>query len=146
MFTKNSYSPNVSIGVTLPTRPGDEYVFTFPKRLPQTALDAEEAFVGLDKEERADAFRLGLVRTVAAMLVTEPQGFGDFPVDERPLAERALEYFADPAEPEFEAILVKAWGGFREVTRATAYLKSVQADGAAVGDVQRTTAAAPPEL
>lgn len=132
MFQKKTYNPLVRIAVTLPTRPGDEYVFAFPKKLPQAALDAEKEFLGFDESERKKTARELLVTTVSRMLVEDPAGFAGYPT-EGTVEERALRYFDDPDEPELETILAHAWSQYKEVTRPSAYLKSVEDSGAAPG-------------
>ncbi|MGB8509369.1 MAG: hypothetical protein WCD76_13350 [Pyrinomonadaceae bacterium] len=139
MFVKGTFSPEVTIIVILPTRPDSQYSFTFPKKLPQAVLDAERE-LALKTGERSAEARVALVKAVAAMLVTDPEGFGDYPVktEEGTVESRALEYFDDPNEPELETILVNAWFEYREAVRPRAYLKSVSRDGATTGDVPAT--------
>ena len=122
-FSKKNYSKDVSIGVTHALYPGVHFVFTFPKRMPQSALDAQGKLAGLTDAERAEEFRSALISAFAETISAEPEGF-DFPTDERPLRERAKEYFDDPDFPELEEIVFSAWRAYKAAQLPAAYLKS----------------------
>lgn len=137
-FRKKGYSPEITIEVSHPWYPGSVFGFTFPKQLPQDALDAEGRLFGLKDEERGDASRKALIDVVARMVVREPSGFDDFPADVPPpnsretvgLAERMRGYFDDPTQPELEAIIVSVWRAYRAAAIPSSYVKSLPADGA----------------
>lgn len=121
-FSKSNKEPDVSIVVNYF---GDTYELTFPKKLPQAALDAEQQFLGLKDDERGEKSREALVNLIAEMVTRPPKGFEDFSVVSGPsLADRMRAYFNDPKHPELEAILVGAWKGYKAVAVPTAYLKS----------------------
>lgn len=123
MFTKGTRPPYVEIGVKLATYADTDFVFTFPKRLSQRAEDEQRKFLLMESGRDPNDYRLQLINMVAEMLYREPEGFDDFPRDERPLAERVREYFDDPEQPELEAMLVVAWGEYRAGSTPTAYIK-----------------------
>lgn len=57
----------------------------------QTQKEADElAAQNLTANESADTLRL---KRLALLLVDPPEGFDDFPTDERPLGDRVMEYF-----------------------------------------------------
>jgi hypothetical protein len=132
-FSKTNYSPEIEIVATHRWYPGDKFVFTLPKVLPESALDAEAGFLGLNGTERDDQARRALISVVAQMVTKEPEGFEDFPQDARPLAERFVEYFDDPSKPELENILVGVWREYRGGAVSSTYLKSREDSRAAVG-------------
>lgn len=78
-FNKQKNSKEIAISVTHPWHPGAQFVFHFPKALPQSALDAEAKFLGLKDAERPEEYRKHLIDTVAEMVTQEPEGFDDFP-------------------------------------------------------------------
>lgn len=78
-FSKQKSGPEVSFELRHPWHPGTVFVFTFPKELPQAALDKEKHFIGLADDERKDAVRVALIETVGAMVSQEPEGFEGFP-------------------------------------------------------------------
>lgn len=133
-FSKNKNTKGLAIKVTHPWHPGAEFIFHFPKRLPQSALDAEKGFVGLKDDEREDAARLALIGVVAEMVTREPEGFDDFIVGgPRTLPERMREYFDDPEQPELEQIIVSVWRGYKAAAIPAAYLFRPSDSGAAGG-------------
>ncbi len=142
-FSKRTNVPEVTIKVDHPWHEGQSFFFDFPKRLPQVAVDAEQEYIGLKETEQKDAFRVGLIKTVAAMLLRPPSGFDDFPQDERPLAERTLEYFDDAAQVEFESVIIAAWRGYRMSAVSSVYLKSSKNNGARADDLSGVSA--PPQ-
>jgi hypothetical protein len=134
-FTKSTSQKEIAIKLTHPWYPGAEFTFHFPKRLPESALNAEKQFLGLKDDEREEQYRKGIINVVAEMVVREPEGFDDFTADtSRPLAERMRDYFDDPEQPELEAILVSAWRAYRAAAMPSAYLKSPES-GSAKGNV-----------
>lgn len=64
-------------------------VFAFRRR---TNGEAKEAA----RDAVAGSAPASVVDRVAALLIEAPTGFDDFPMDDRPLAERVREYFNDP--------------------------------------------------
>jgi hypothetical protein len=78
-FTKQGSQPEVGFAVRHAWHPGTQFVFYFPKRLPQAALDAEQTYFGVKDSERPDEHRLALIKVVAEMASSEPEGFDDFP-------------------------------------------------------------------
>jgi len=148
-FSKANYAPEIAIAVSHAWHPGEVFTFYLPKVLPQAALDAEAAWIGVPSDERGEASRVALIQTVAAMLTREPEGFDDFPGDKvmesgvhaRPLRERVVDYFNDPTKPELEAILVSVWRAYREASVPSAYLKSVSRDGDGSRRLPRTASA-----
>lgn len=131
-FSKKNNAPEIAIVAHHRWHPAAEFIFHFPKRMPQPALDADARFAGLKDEEREREGRRALVETVAQMVSREPEGFDDFPVGgERLLAERFSEYFDDESQPELEAILLYVWGAYRAAALPVAYLKSSPDSGAA---------------
>jgi len=135
--------------VTHPYYPGETFTFTFPKVLPQAALDAERAYLALPDGERSEAYRVALIGVVAQALLCEPEGFDDFPTDEvmpenlvaRSLRERVREYFDDERKPELGAIISGAWGAYKRAAIPAAYLKSSSDNGARASRVSQPTAA-----
>lgn len=146
-FDKSTYQTEVNAVVTHQWHPGKEFIFTFPKLLPQAALDAEKTFLGLPDGERAEAARLALIGMLAEMVTKEPRGFDNFPTDEvmpqgqspRSLSIRFRDYFDDPSQPELEAILAGAWQAYRGGSRPVAYLKSHENSGARDSQPTRAT-------
>ena len=65
-------------------------VYTFPCRRRKNAEAKAAAGEVVLSELPPNVVKL------AGLLIEEPTGFDDFPSDERPLDERALEYFSDP--------------------------------------------------
>jgi hypothetical protein len=130
-FSKEKSGPEVSFELRHPWHPGSVFVFTFPKELPQAALDKAKHFLGLTDDERKDAVRVALIAAVGAMVSSAPEGFEGFPADERPLADRFTEYFDDPAHPELESLVAGAWRAYRAACLPAAYLKSREGSGAA---------------
>ena len=53
-FSKQAYEPEVAVEVRHSWYPGEAFIFYFPKVLPQSALDAEAAFLGLKQDEEKD--------------------------------------------------------------------------------------------
>ena len=154
-FSKAHNKKEISIVVTHPMHPGDRYVFTFPKTLPQAALDAQGRFLGLPDTARAEEWRTALVATVAEMVIREPEGFDDFQrltdedraagmVNQRPLAERFVEYFNDAEQPELEAIIVQAWKEYKAAAVPAAYVKSPEDSGAPGGESSGVPSTTPP--
>lgn len=131
-FRKGASPPDVQIVVEHKWHPGTQFVFTFPKVLPQAAADAERAFIALKDEERADAYRRALVGVVAEMVTAEPEGFDDFPTGNvtGSLADRMRGYFDDPDRPELEQIIVGAWRAYKAAAVTAAYVKSLSVGGA----------------
>lgn len=78
-FTKKGAQTEVGIIVKHAWHPGTQFVFFFPKRLPQAALDAEQTYLGLKDSECSDEYRLALINVVAEMASSELEGFDDFP-------------------------------------------------------------------
>lgn len=78
-FSKKTSQPEIAISVTHPWHPGTQFVFHFPKQLPESAVEAEKTFLGLKDTERAGEHRKALVNVVAQMVTAEPEGFDDFP-------------------------------------------------------------------
>src|ERR1700759_3705513 len=121
-FSKANYRDRFDVVVLHPQHPGDSYVFTFPKKLPQAALDAEKAFLALGDAATADDWRKALINVIAEMMTRDPEGFDDFPREPvvtlegqraPSLTKRAVEYFDDPEKPELEAIIIKAWKEYK---------------------------------
>jgi hypothetical protein len=136
MYSKQSYSDEIEIVVHHPYYPESPFTFTFPKRLPQSAVAAETCFLGLKEDALADEHRRALIETVAEMVTTAPQGFDDFPNEDAPtgsLAARFIAYFDDPSQIELEQILVSAWRAYRAAGIPTAYSKSISLNGKADG-------------
>lgn len=138
-FSKKSYSPVIEIEVLHPYYPGEVFIFTFPKVLPQSALDAEKSYLGLPDTEQPEALRKGLIGVVAEMVTLPPTGFDDFP-DLNPgelqtgstkvaLRRAVLDYFDDPEKPELEQIISGAWRAYKTAAIPAAYLKSVSGNG-----------------
>jgi hypothetical protein len=143
-FTKKENPPEISIEVRHPWHPGSVFIFHFPKKLHQLALDAEQRFLGLTDDARPDEHRKAIIDTIAEMVIREPEGFDDFPDvnhvvkpgdGKRPLAPRMREYFDDDSQPELETIIVSAWRAYRAAAVPTAYVKSLQSDGEGAGHV-----------
>lgn len=78
-FKKKDSQTEVGISVTHAWHPGTKFVFYFPKRLPEAAVEAEQTYLGLKDSERPDEHRLALINVVAEMAASEPEGFDDFP-------------------------------------------------------------------
>ena len=130
------YEPEIQIVITHQWHPGSKFIFTFPKRLPQAAIDAEAKLLGLGDQDRDEQARLLVIETVAKMSAQAPEGFPGFPeiaagVD---LAGTIQQYFDDPSQPELEAIATSAWSGYRAAARPAAYAKSLSRDGQGNGD------------
>jgi hypothetical protein len=137
-FSKADKQQQVSIVVNYF---GDSYEFTFLKQLPQSALDAEQSYIGMKDNERPEKYREALVNLVAEMVTQPPTGFDDFPkVEKIPLTDRMRAYFNDAEHPELETILVAAWKGYKRAAVPAAYIKSVQDSSARSGDVSGATA------
>jgi hypothetical protein len=128
-FSKTDYEPDVGYVVTHPYYPGDEFIFYVAKELSQSAEAREKEFLGLKEEERQDKSRELLTRLVAEITTRPPDGFIDFPADERPLSERFFEYFNDPSKPELEGFITRVWRAHRLAVLEPAYLKSVRHRG-----------------
>lgn len=132
-FTKSSNPPEVAIAVTHPWHPGDEYVFHLMKRLDEQAQGRQDEYFALKGDERAEEVRRRRTRALAAMCTREPEGFDDLPRDGRPLPDRIVEYFDDPAQPELERIVAAVWNRYWQEAVPAAYLKSFQDRGAGGG-------------
>lgn len=153
-FSKTDYSPEIIISVTHPWYPSETFLFFFPKRLSQAAIDADAAVFSLRDNERPAAARLAVINVVAEMCVREPEGFADFPTDAimpekliaRGLPQRVREYFDDPSKPELEAIILGAWRAYRASALPSAYLKSLQNNGARGGRVSEPTPGGAPTV
>ncbi len=136
-FTKQKNEPSIRIEVRHNWHPAAVFAFTFPKRMPKLAADSEARFLGLTEAAREDEHRQAIIEVVSEM-VTQVEGFDDFPADEvmpenlvaRSLAERFRAYFDDPSQAELEQIVVGAWRAYRASAMPSAYPKSFQADGA----------------
>lgn len=147
-FTKTDYAPEIAIEVRHQWHPDVTFTFHFPKVLPQAAVEAEREFLGLSDAEREAESRHALINIIAQMLVREPEGFDDFPSSSalptslvaRSLPERVRTYFNDTEKPELEAILVSVWRAYRAAAISSAYLKSIQNNGARSRGVPRATA------
>lgn len=153
-FSKTKYEPTIRIEVLHQWHPDTIFAFTFPKRMPQTAAEAETRYLGINDEMRKDESRKALIESVAALIISEPEGFDDFPrltekdraaemVNIKPLAERMREYFDEPDKPELEEILSAAYRAYRLTAMSSAYPKSLQAGSAGDGELSRSTAQAP---
>jgi hypothetical protein len=129
-FTKERarVEPDIAVVAAHPRYEGEQYIFYFSRRLSPTALEARNRLWGMSADEReGPAFLPALCAAAAALASREPSGFDDFPEGaERPLAERFVEYFNDPDQPELEAILLAAWNAYWEGARPWARLKSLQ--------------------
>lgn len=135
-----NYQPDVEIVVSHAWHPDQKFVFTFPKKLPQAALDAEKDFLALDEKDRDEKARLGVIKTVAVMSSRAPAGFPGFPDGEltgQALIDAITTYFDDPEQPELETIITAAWTGYKAAARPAAYAKSLsdhgQGDGQSPG-------------
>jgi hypothetical protein len=111
MFSKGTYQPNVEIAVVVPMLSDAQFVFTFPKRLSESAAKEQQTFLGMSADA-PDDYRKQLIKTVSEMIVKEPSGIEDFPMDARPLPMRFTEYFDAPEQPELESVLVSAWRAY----------------------------------
>lgn len=133
------YQPEIQIVITHQWHPGSQFIFTFPKRLPQAAIDAEQRLLGLGDKDRDEQARLLVIETVAEMSSKPPRGFPGFPefgepIDPAALKSAIITYFDEPLQPELEAIITSAWSGYRAAARPAAYAKSLSPDGEADGD------------
>lgn len=129
-FSKKDRATEITIGVKHSYYPDTVFYFTFPKRLPQTALDQESKFIGLKDDEIPDELRKQLIALVSEM-ITGVTGFDDFPTDERPLAERAKEYFDSPEDPELETIISSVWTAYKVAAMPQTFLESRENHSAA---------------
>lgn len=125
-FRKGTRPKDVPVIVPDPWDGEGRYTLYFTKRPPREAMDAGEAYFAATGEERAEERRKSLVRAAASLMTREPEGFADFPRDERPLSERALEYFDDPEEIDLEKILSAAWSWYLSGAAPRAYSKSTE--------------------
>lgn len=149
-FSKATNEPDIRIEVKHSWHPGVVFAFTFPKRLTQLAADAEARFLGLKEDAREDEHRLALIQTVAEMVTKEPEGFDDFPIDEklppggapRSLSVRFRDYFDEPSQVELEQILIGAWRAYRASSVPSAYMKSDKDTRARDGQSSGATAQA----
>lgn len=78
-FSKKTNEPEIRIEVLHQWHPDTIFAFTFPKRMPQPAAEAEARYLGLTDKERSDEYRTALVATVAAAVTCTPEGFDDLP-------------------------------------------------------------------
>lgn len=100
-LTKKSYLALIEIPVTI----------TNPKKLKGGKIEhiQEKCLFKLRRETNADTNGLAMASAVGAkvpfdllfvrfchLLAEPPVGFDDFPTDDRPMEERAREYFAEP--------------------------------------------------
>lgn|GEM_PF-4802382 len=136
-FSKKTYESEVAIEVRHGWYPETTFVFYFPKHLPQSALDAEKAFLSLDDKEGAEKSRVALINVVAEMSLRAPSGFDDFPMSAvtGDLQDRVRDYFDDATKPELEQIVSAAWAAYKQGARPVGYLKSAQDRRAGGGDV-----------
>jgi hypothetical protein len=95
LVTKDFFKTNIKLPCTLRRFEGAEVTEykTFFELRRQTQGEADELAKQFRIEEvTEDILRL---KRLAMLLIAPPEGFGDFPDDKRPLAERAFEYFND---------------------------------------------------
>jgi hypothetical protein len=144
LFSKKDRTPDVAIQVNHKWYEGNPFVFYFHKKLPQSALDAEKGFLGIKESERDETSRASLIKLVANMVTKEPDGFSDFPRDDRPLAERFIGYFDAPDVPEFEAVIVTAWRAYKVAALPEGFPQSVQNNGSPASGLPGATGEAPP--
>jgi hypothetical protein len=106
-FTKQKKVSTVSIRLIYPyhsdEETGEAIDFRFPMRR-QTSGEADQDRTALSAGQLTDLDRF------CKLLVGEPVGFDDFPQDERPLAERAREYFSDGELSYFVSDALTAYG------------------------------------
>jgi hypothetical protein len=137
-FSKKDYSPEVAIVINHPYYPETPFVFHFQKLMPKGADDALNALINLKEDERKEGYRSAWLNIVSELATKAPEGFDDFPIDERPLPERMREYFDDAEKPEFASIIFRAWNEYQAAAIPAARLKSLSDYGA--GNSQSTRA------
>ncbi|MGA9768400.1 MAG: hypothetical protein WBV94_05120 [Blastocatellia bacterium] len=106
-FTKQQKVSTVSIRLVYPFHndeaTGETVMFKFPMRR-QSNGEADQ-----DKAAQS-ASQLSEIDRFCKLLADEPEGFDDFPKDERPISERAKEYFSDDDLSYFVADALAAYG------------------------------------
>ncbi|HST20531.1 MAG TPA: hypothetical protein VLR90_05415 [Blastocatellia bacterium] len=85
--------------------------FQFPMRR-QTSGEADQDMAALSAGQLTELDRF------CKLLVSEPKGFGDFPNDERPISERAKEYFSDE---DIRYFVSDAMTAYKEVASPRAF-------------------------
>ncbi len=118
-WTKRDLTREIIITVEHPLYDG-EFTFYLDAGLPPAARRASVQLFGLpDADRDREGYRLA-VEMLAALATREPGGFNDFPADERPLADRMREYFADE---RMEAFVSAALNQYWSVALPRAYLR-----------------------
>lgn len=106
-FTKQKKVSTLSIRLVYPYHTdeatGEPVDFRFPMRR-QSSGEADHDKAALSAGQMTDIDRF------SKLLVSEPVGFDDFPADERPIAERAKEYFSDEEISYFVTDALAAYG------------------------------------
>lgn len=95
IFTRKDSRPTVTVSVY--TRMYEDFapfVFEFRLSLSREQKEKREQWLSLSAVDNLAKAQREAIEEVADLLVREPEGFGDFPVSERPLRERAIEYFS----------------------------------------------------
>ena len=129
-FSPTKYDPLFRINLAHDDYPGVEFGFAFQKEWPREATEQDQKYVGMGDAVREEAKREQLLRTVGAMLVETPTGFDGLAVDDRPLADRLVEYYAVITEPGlksiFASIFQSAWYRFKLWKIPQVYLRPLE--------------------
>jgi hypothetical protein len=143
-FSKSTYEPEVAVVINHPLY-SEPFVFYFPKRMPQEAVDASSRYLGLPETERDEERDKAFVLMLTSQMSRAPEGFEDLQVEGQPLASALADYFYDPDKPELLNLLLEAKRVYKEVTSPRGYLKSSEnshaGNGQLAGATQETSAA-----
>jgi hypothetical protein len=141
-YTKEKSSSVIEVEVINPQFKDEKFIFYLSKNLSKEAREAHAAYFGLQRDEREDIERAQLINAICESMVKEPSNFADFPIDERPLAERAREYFDDAERQELDRILFSVWRVYMSALLPQAYLKSLQDNDAGSSQLSAATSEA----
>lgn len=121
-FSKELLQRELTVVIEHPLYDGS-FAFYLRAQLDARTRDAQSRLFGLTDEEREEEMRRAAVELLAALATREPDGFDDFPRDDRALRERMIEYFGDrDMEPFVSAVLAQYW----QAALPRAYLRRSQ--------------------
>lgn len=97
----------------------------------EESSEARARFLALETEDRTGAELTRMAREyVCGLLTKEPIGIDDFPVDDRSLYERAVDYFSSGDEQQqefFDRMLFQAYLSHGDQANPKVFFRSVQA-------------------
>jgi hypothetical protein len=104
-----------------------EMTFTLRRGMSSVMATKRREYLGLNEAEQGKKYGEHALDAVCDLIVADPQGVDDWPVDQRPLPARTREFFSDPANHD---LMTNVYGGYLMATKPSGmFHKSIQGDG-----------------